>query len=82
VPAGSVVVVITRGRGLMVSDSAALVESTPLSVTRTVKVLSPAVVGVPDNVPFAASVNPAGSKPPTTAHEYGCVPPDAARACE
>jgi hypothetical protein len=81
-PAGSDDVVITRGAGLMVSDSAAVVDTDALSVTRTVKLLAPAAPGVPDIVPFAPRVNPAGSAPLATAHEYGGDPPDAPSACE
>jgi hypothetical protein len=82
VPAGSDDVVIARGAGLMVSDSVAVADTDALSVTRTVKLLDPAAPGVPDIVPFAARVNPEGSAPLATAHEYGGVPPDAASACE
>jgi len=82
VPAGSDVVVIPNGRGLMVSDNALVADSNVLSVTRTVKVLVPDVAAVPARVPVADRVNPVGSAPPATAHEYGGVPPDAASACE
>ena len=53
-----------------------------LSVARTVKVLDPAAVGVPETVPPVESVNPAGSVPLASAHVYGGVPPDAASAWE
>src|SRR4051794_32311498 len=51
------------------------------SVTLTVKLEVPAVVGVPVIVPFVASVSPAGSDPALTDHVYGAVPPLAVRVC-
>ena len=68
-PAGSDDVVIPKAAGLMVSDNAAVAEAEALSVTRTVKLLDPAVPGVPDSVPPCARLNPAGSAPLATAHE-------------
>ena len=68
--------------GLIVIDKAAVVEIEALSVTRTVKLFGPAVPGVPDIVPPAARLNPAGSDPADTVHEYGGDPPEAASACE
>ena len=68
VPGGSDEVVIPSG-GLMVSVRAAVVEVAALSVTRTVKPLDAAVVGVPEMVPPAARVNPVGSVPLANAHE-------------
>ena len=61
----------------MVSDSAAVAEADTLSVTRTVKLLGPAVPGVPDIVPPAARLNQAGSAPLASDHEYGGDPPEA-----
>ena len=83
-PAASDAVVIAKGGapGLMVSDSTAVTEFTALSVTRTVKLLDPAVPGVPDIVPPGARLNPAGSNPLATDHEYGGDPPEAPSACE
>ena len=81
-PAASDDVVICKAGGSIVSDSAAVAEADLLSVTRTVKVLDPAVPGVPDMVPPGARVNPAGSDPLATDHEYGGDPPEAASACE
>ena len=51
------------------------------SVTRTVKVDVPEVVGVPEMPPVEAfRVSPAGrEKPLTSDHVYGLVPPLAAR---
>ena len=82
-PAGSDDVVIPKAGGLIVSNRAAVAEADALSVTRTVK-LAPdtAVPGVPDIVPPVARLNPAGSEPLATDHEYGGAPPDAAKACE
>ena len=82
VPAGSDDVVILKVSGLIVSDNAAVEETDALSVTRTVKVFGPAVVGVPDIVPPAARFNPAGSDPADTDHAYGGEPPAAASTCE
>ena len=67
-PAGSDDVVIPRAAGLMVIDKPAVAETDALSVTRTVKLLGPAVPGVPDMVPAAARLNPAGSVPLATDH--------------
>ena len=82
VPAGSDDVVILSAGGLIVNDSAAVVETDALSVTFTVKLLDPAVPGVPEIVPPADRLNPAGSVPTDTVHEYGGDPPEAASACE
>src|SRR5580700_1972333 len=81
-PAGSDDVVIAKAGGLIASDSAAVAVADALSVTFTVKLLDPAVPGVPDMVPPAARLNPAGSDPLATDHVYGGVPPEAASACE
>ena len=48
------------------------------SLTWTVKLLVPEVVGVPEIVPPVERVNPAGRVPDTTDHLYGGVPPVAA----
>ena len=68
-PAGSDDVVIPKAGGLTVIDKADEAEVDALSVTRTVKLLGPAVPGVPDMVPPGARLNPAGSAPLATAHE-------------
>ena len=68
--------------GLIVSDKAFVALLLPLSVTRTVKLLVPAVPGVPDIVPPAARLNPAFSDPIDTDHAYGGDPPVAPSACE
>jgi hypothetical protein len=82
VPAASDAVVIPKGGGLIASESVAVAEANALSVTRTVMLADPAVPGVPDMVPPGARLNPAGSDPPATDHEYGGVPPEAPSACE
>ena len=79
-PAGSDDVTIPKAGGLMVRDNAAVAEADALSVTRTVKLLGPAAPGVPDIVPPAARLNPAGSAPLASDHEYGGDPPEAASA--
>ena len=68
-PAGSDDVVIPKAGELMVKDNAAVAAADALSVTRTVKLLGPAVPGVPDRVPPAARLNPAGSAPLASDHE-------------
>jgi hypothetical protein len=67
---------------LIVSVSAAVAETDALSVTRTVKLLDPAELGVPDIVPPAARFSPDGSDPLDTDHVYGGDPPPAPNACE
>jgi hypothetical protein len=52
------------------------------SVTFTVKVEEPAVVGVPEIVPVVESVKPAGKDPELMLQEYGAVPPVAASVVE
>jgi len=69
VPVGSDDVVIPKAGGLIVSDSAAVAVTDALSVTFTVKLLEPAALGMPDTVPLADSLNPAGSVPLATDHE-------------
>jgi hypothetical protein len=82
VPAGSDEVPILNAAGLIVSESAFVIFALVLSVTFTVKLLVPAVPGVPEIVPPADKVNPAGSVPTDTDHEYGGTPPAAPSACE
>ncbi len=77
-PAGKEELVICNAAGLIAIDNGAVVEADPLSVTLAVKLLAPAAVGVPEIVPFAASVSPAGSAPLAIVHAYGGVPPEAA----
>ena len=80
-PDGSEDVLILNAGTLIVTERAALADPEAPSVTFTVKVEVPAVVGVPEIVP-PASVNPAGSDPLDTDHAYGAVPPLAFSACE
>ena len=63
VPAGSEVVVIPKAGGLIVSDKAAVAVFEALSVTFTLKLLSPAAPGEPVMFPAAERPNPAGSVP-------------------
>ena len=81
-PEGSDDAVMRKAGELIVIDKAAVVEIDALSVTLTVKLFGPAVPGVPDIVPPAARVNPEGSDPADTVHEYGGEPPEAASTCE
>jgi hypothetical protein len=84
IPTGSEVVVMFKVGALMVMLRAAvavLAEDSE-SVTLTVKLMTPTSgpVGVPVIAPVAAlSVSPAGKLPTVTAHEYGEVPPAAAK---
>jgi len=55
--------------GLIVSDSAAVVEFDTRSLARTVKLLDLAAPGVPDNVPSTDRLNPAGNDPLTKNQE-------------
>jgi hypothetical protein len=66
----------------MVRVRAAVANLDELSVTFTVKLAVPAALGVPDIVPPAERLNPAGSDPFATDHMYGVVPPMAPRDCE
>ena len=72
---------VTAG-ALMATVSEAVADCEALSVARTVNVLDPAAVGVPEIVPPLVSVNPAGNVPVASDHVYGGVPPDAPSACE
>ena len=81
-PAGSDEVVTVRAGGLIVRESAAVADADALSITLTVTFAVPAVVGVPDIVPPAARVSPAGSDPLAIVHVYGGVPPVALSVCE
>ena len=67
-----------------VMDSAWLKVAEALSVTCTVKLKLPAVVGVPEMVPAVLSVRPPGRDPELvpTENVYVPTPPDAASACE
>ena len=65
-PAASVEVVILRFGGLTVIDKDAVAEADALSVTFTVKLLEPALEGVPEMVPPAARLRPAGRDPLAT----------------
>ncbi len=82
VPAGSDDVVISNVAGAIVSDKGAVALFAALSLTFTVKLDDPAAPGVPDIAPPADRVNPAGNDPLDKVHEYGGVPPVAARLCE
>jgi hypothetical protein len=68
VPAGSDDVVTVKAGGLTVRERAAVAEPDALSVTFTVTFEVPAALGVPDIVPFAERVSPAGSDPLGTDH--------------
>ena len=67
-PADNEVVVMLNAGALMTIDRTALADPVPLSVTLTVKVDDPAVVGVPEIAP-PAMLSPVGSDPLATDHE-------------
>jgi hypothetical protein len=52
------------------------------SVTCTVKLDWPVLVGVPLMVPPLLKLRPAGNAPDVTVHEYGVVPPEAVSVVE
>jgi hypothetical protein len=68
---------IVRDNGTVVT----VVIGVELSETCATNVAVPAVVGVPEIVPFGAKVRPGGSEPDAMLQEYGVVPPDAAKLC-
>jgi len=68
--------------GLIAIVKGAVADADALSVARTVKLLDPAALGVPDIVPPAERLNPAGNDPLATDHEYGGDPPEAPSVCE
>jgi hypothetical protein len=82
VPVASDDVVIPNPGGLIVSDSAAVVETEALSVSLTVKLDEPAEPAVPAMTPPAERLSPAGKDPLASDQEYGGVPPVAPRVCE
>ena len=81
IPAGNDDVVTVKAGALIVNDRAAVADADALSVTFTVKLDSPAAIGVPDIV-LPARLSPAGSDPLVTDHVYGGVPPVALSPCE
>ena len=82
VPAGKDAVEITNAGALTVRLSALVADADPLSVTFTVKLNVPATPAVPDIVPPAFKLTPAGKLPDAMDQEYGGVPPVAESPCE
>jgi hypothetical protein len=79
-PAVKVAAVEIVSAGAMVNVSEAVAAVPALSVTFTLKLEEPALVGVPLNTPAVLSVSPAGNVPlEMVQFEYGGVPPLAAR---
>ena len=75
VPSDRDAVAIERAEYIVI-DNARVATAPLLSVTCTVKLLVPAVVGVPLITPVALlRVNPAGSVPTVILHIYGVLPP-------
>jgi hypothetical protein len=78
-PFGTLVVVITRSGGIVIDKALVAVSAGVCeSVTRTVKLEVPAVVGVPEITPPALKLSPAGRLPVWRDQEYGVTPPVAA----
>jgi hypothetical protein len=75
-------VVTANGGGATVIDKAEVSVLDPPSVTFTVKLEVPNAVGVPDIVPPAERVSPAGKVPAETVQLNGGVPPAALKVCE
>ena len=78
---------ILRGGGggaetVILNGPEALCAGVPESVTLTVKLDVPALVGVPVIWPLEESVRPAGRLPAATLQLYGAVPPIALSAVE
>jgi hypothetical protein len=67
---------------VMLKLAEAVVAGEPESVTLIVKLKVPAVVGVPEIVPVADRVSPAGRAPELRLQLYGMVPPLAASVVE
>ena len=78
-PEGSVCVVITSGAGAIVTVYCTDVTSFTASVTVTVGVKTPSLVGVPLNNPFVDIVRPGGA--PLIVKAYGVDPP-VANSCD
>lgn len=67
----------------IVNDNVAVAVAPALSVTVTLKLEAPTLVGVPLNKPAELSVNPNGNVPLATVQlTYGGVPPVADKVCE
>jgi hypothetical protein len=81
VPGGREDVVRFKAGALIVIDNAAVAETEALSVTLTVKLEGPAIVGVPEIV-LPDRLKPAGRDPLAIDHVYGGVPPVALSVCE
>jgi len=86
VPLGSEAVVIETGRTsaktVIVNDWTALNLGEDESSTLAAKVDEPTVVGVPEMVPVALRLSPAGNEPEFTVQEYGGTPPVAVNVVE
>jgi hypothetical protein len=82
-PAGKgEVVVIEGGAALMVIESVCMAVLAALSVTRTVKLTGPAVVGVPLITPPEDRLSQGKGVPAARDQVYGVVPPVATNVCE
>ena len=83
---GSEAVVIETGctsvETVMVNDWFALNLGEDESSTLAAKVDEPVAVGVPEMIPIALRLSPAGNEPEFTVQEYGGTPPVAANVDE
>jgi hypothetical protein len=74
-------VVIAIGAAATLTDRARVAEPDPVSLTLTVKLAIPDVVGVPVIWPEVPRLNPAGNAPEVIDHVYVPVPPLACNVC-
>lgn len=81
-PLASDAVVTESGAGFTRIVNAFVAVVFELSRTWAVKLEVPAAVGVPEITPAALNVNPAGSDPALTVHEFPPLPPVADSVCE
>jgi len=83
VPAGSELVVIDGGFAVTAIVSVWLAVAPVVSLTFTLKLKLPAVLGVPEICPLvAASTSPGGGEPVAIDHVYPGVPPEAVTVAE
>jgi hypothetical protein len=84
VPLGNeVVLIVSVGALVMIENGlVAFCTGKEESVTWTVKLDWPALLGIPLIVPSLLRLRPAGNVPDTSVHEYGVVPPEAVSIVE
>jgi hypothetical protein len=78
-----VVLIVSVGALVMIENGlVAFCTGKEESVTWTVKLDWPALLGIPLIVPSLLRLRPAGNVPDTSVHEYGVVPPEAVSIVE